>query len=391
MNIAMQAVVAPSLAASPSGSATRAARRHVAARAGARAPAGNTAAGAPTRRPCRSGSRLERVALRPGRRFASAPVSPRVGTNALGGSFDDADPASSSSSSAAVAKSEEQVGNVAEVAAWVGAAVAFGLGVGAVMGAEKAEEFFAGYLLEQSLSVDNLFVFVLVFDYFKVPLASQPRVLNYGIWGAMVMRAAMIIAGYEAVTNFKPILLVFAGVLIFSSYKLIAEGEEEEEEDMSENAIVKFCSNLLPVSKEYDGENFFTTENGAKIATPLLLCLCVIELSDVVFAVDSIPAVFGITGDPFIVYSSNIFAIMGLRSLFAFVATMVAELEYLQTAVAAVLGFVGCKMVVEFGGVEIPTEASLAVVVGMLGAGVALSLAKKDDGETDDKDVDKAA
>ena len=202
-----------------------------------------------------------------------------------------------------VAKSEEQVGNMAEVAAWVGAAVAFGLGVGAVMGAEKAEEFFAGYLLEQSLSVDNLFVFVLVFDYFKVPLASQPRVLNYGIWGAMVMRAAMIIAGYEAVTNFKPILLVFAGVLIFSSYKLIAEGEEEEEEDMSENAIVKFCSNLLPVSKDYDGENFFTTENGAKIATPLLLCLCVIELSDVVFAVDSIPAVFGITEDPFIVYS----------------------------------------------------------------------------------------
>ena len=386
----MQAVVAPMLAASPSGSATRAARRHVAARAGARAPAGNTAAGAPTRRPCRSGSRLDgRVALRPGRRFASAPVSPRVGTNALGGSFDDADPASSSSS--AVAKeSEEQVGNVAEVAAWVGAAVAFGLGVGAVMGAEKAEEFFAGYLLEQSLSVDNLFVFVLVFDYFKVPLASQPRVLNYGIWGAMVMRAAMIVAGYEAVTNFKPILLVFAGVLIFSSYKLIAEGEEEEEEDMSENAIVKFCSGLLPVSKEYDGENFFTTENGAKIATPLLLCLCVIELSDVVFAVDSIPAVFGITEDPFIVYSSNIFAIMGLRSLFAFVATMVAELEYLQTAVAAVLGFVGCKMVVEFGGVEIPTEASLAVVVGMLGAGVALSLAKKDDGDGD-KDVDKAA
>ena len=300
-------------------------------------------------------------------------------TRALGGSFDETDPVPAG----AVAKTEsgeetEQVGNMAEVAAWVGAAVVFGLGIGAVQGAGKAEEFFAGYLLEQSLSVDNLFVFVLVFDYFKVPLASQPRVLNYGIWGAMVMRAAMIIAGYEAVTNFKPILLVFAGVLIFSSYKLIAEGDEEEEEDMSENAIVKFCSGLLPVSTEYDDDNFFTMENGAKIATPLLLCLCVIELSDVVFAVDSIPAVFGITEDPLIVYSSNIFAIMGLRSLFAFVATMVAELEYLQTAVAAVLGFVGCKMVAEFGGAEIPTEASLAVVVGMLGAGVALSLAKKD-------------
>ena len=167
---------------------------------------------------------------------------------------------------------------------------------------------------------------------------------------------------------------------------LITE-EEEEEEDMSENAIVQCCSNLLPVSEEYDGDNFFTevrndeTGEMIKMATPLLLCLCVIELSDVVFAVDSIPAVFGVTQDPFIVYSSNIFAILGLRSLFAFVAVMVAELEYLQTAVAAVLGFVGCKMVAEFGGVEVSTEASLAVVVGMLGAGVALSLAKKDDEE----------
>ena len=203
---------------------------------------------------------------------------------------------------------------MAEVAAWVGAATLFGLGVGAVVGPKQAEEYFAGYLLEQSLSVDNLFVFVLVFDYFKVPLPQQQKVLGYGIGGAMAMRAAMIVAGYEAVTNFKPVLLVFAGVLIFSSYKLITEEGEEEEEDMSENAIVKFCSGLLPVSKDFDGDNFFTVENGVKTATPLLLCLCVIELSDVVFAVDSIPAVFGVTQDPFIVYSSNIFAILGLRS-----------------------------------------------------------------------------
>ena len=150
--------------------------------------------------------------------------------------------------------------------------------------------------------------------------------LGYGIGGAMAMRAAMIVAGYEAITNFKPILLVFAGILIFSSYKLIAE-EEEEEEDMSQNAIVKFASSLVPVSDEYDGYNFFTLVDGVKTATPLLLCLVVIELSDVVFAVDSIPAVFGVTQDPLIVYSSNIFAILGLRSLYAFVATMVAELE----------------------------------------------------------------
>lgn len=306
---------------------------------------------------------------------------------ALGGSFDETDPETAlKASSETVEEASEGEGSMTEVALWVGAATLFGLGVGATMGAGKAEEYFSGYLLEQSLSVDNLFVFVLVFDYFKVPMKQQQKVLSYGIGGAMAMRAAMIVAGYEAVTNFKPVLLVFAGILIFSSYKLITE-EEEEEEDMSENAIVKFCSNLLPVSEEYDGDNFFTevrndeTGEMIKMATPLLLCLCVIELSDVVFAVDSIPAVFGVTQDPFIVYSSNIFAILGLRSLFAFVAVMVAELEYLQTAVAAVLGFVGCKMVAGFGGVEISTEASLAVVVGMLGAGVALSLTKKDDEE----------
>jgi len=318
----MNAMSRASLVASPSGSTMRARRRAVAPAAG---HAKDRRAAPPLGIRCGlSTGRAPTLRSKP-RTYTPASTV----TRALGGSFDETDPVPAG----AVAKTEageetEQVGNMAEVAAWVGAAVVFGLGIGAVQGAGKAEEFFAGYLLEQSLSVDNLFVFVLVFDYFKVPLASQPRVLNYGIWGAMVMRAAMIIAGYEAVTNFKPILLVFAGVLIFSSYKLIAEGDEEEEEDMSENAIVKFCSGLLPVSTEYDGDNFFTMENGAKIATPLLLCLCVIELSDVVFAVDSIPAVFGITEDPLIVYSSNIFAIMGLRSLFAFVATMVAELEY---------------------------------------------------------------
>ena len=321
-------------------------------------------AGAPSKRRVRAERRVAPV---------SQPPSHTVGPlRALGGSMDETDPET------ALAENPAAGGNMAEVAAWVGAATLFGLGIGAVVGPKQAEEYFAGYLLEQSLSVDNLFVFVLVFDYFKVPLAQQQKVLTYGIGGAMAMRAAMIVAGYEAVTNFKPVLLIFAGVLIFSSYKLIAE-EEEEEEDMSENAIVKFCSGLLPVSKDFDGDNFFTVENGVKTATPLLLCLCVIELSDVVFAVDSIPAVFGVTQDPFIVYTSNIFAILGLRSLYAFVATLVAELEYLQTAVAAVLGFVGFKMVAEFGGMEVSTEASLAVVVGMLGAGVALSLYKSDD------------
>lgn len=263
--------------------------------------------------------------------------------------------------------------DVAIVAACLGVSCAFGAGIGAVEGADKASEYFAGYLLEQSLSVDNLFVFVLLFEYFKVPPERQTRVLNYGIVGALVMRAVMVGAGVELIENFQPILLVFAGILIFSSYKLLAEGEEEEE-DMGDNAIVKFVGNFLEVSEDYDGDNFFTVQNGVKMATPLLLVLAVVEISDVVFAVDSIPAVFGVTKDPFIVYTSNLFAILSLRQLYTLISKAVGELKYLQTAVALVLGFIGAKMIVEYAGVEIPTEASLAVVVTMLGGGVGASL-----------------
>jgi TerC family integral membrane protein len=282
---------------------------------------------------------------------------------------------------------DEKNTDVAVVAAVLGAACAFGAFIGATQGADKASEYFAGYLLEQSLSVDNLFVFVLVFEYFKVPQERQTRVLNYGIFGALLMRAVMVLAGVQVVENFKPTLLVFAGILIFSSYKLLSEGDEDEEEDMSDNAIVKFCSNFIEVSEDYDGDNFFTVQNGVKIATPLLLVLAVIEVSDVVFAVDSIPAVFGVTTDPFIVYTSNLFAIMSLRQLYGLISKAVGELKYLQTAVALVLGFIGVKMCVEFAGVDIPTEASLAVVATMLGGGVGASvLLPNDEDEGGEKD-----
>ena len=262
-----------------------------------------------------------------------------------------------------------------EVALWVGAACLFGAGIGFVQGVDKASEYFAGYLLEQSLSVDNLFVFILVFDYFKVPESTQPKVLSYGIVGAMIMRAAMILAGATAIEDFEPVLLVFAGILIFSSYKLLANNEEEEEEDLKDSAIVTFCSSMIQVSDEYDGDNFWTTakDGVTKMATPLLLVVAVIELSDVVFAVDSIPAVFGVTKDPFIVYTSNIFAICGLRSLFGFVSAVVSELEYLETSVAVVLGFIGVKMVADYAGYPMSTEASLAVVATLLSGGVAAS------------------
>lgn len=266
-------------------------------------------------------------------------------------------------------------GDVKQLALYVGATAVFGAGVGAVMGIEPAEQFFAGYLLEQSLSIDNLFVFILVFRYFKTDAAGQDKVLGYGIGGAAVMRFVLILLGSAAVEQFRPILLVFAATLLYASYSLLTGGGEEEEEDMANNWIVNSCRKVISVSDTYDGDNFFTMANGVKVATPLLLVVAVIELSDVVFAVDSIPAIFGVTTDPFIVYTSNMFAILSLRALYGFVATVVDELEYLQTAVALVLGFIGLKLVGEVGlNVEISTLASLVVVVALLGGGVAASL-----------------
>lgn len=179
--------------------------------------------------------------------------------------------------------------------AWVGAASLFGIGLLVAFGPETSEEFFAGYLVEQSLSVDNLFVFLLLFEYFKVPMESQDRVLNWGIFGAIVMRATMIGIGAAALQNFHEILLVFAGILVYSSAKALIPAEEEEEEDPSENAIVKFSQSIMSSTQEFDGDRFFTIVEGVKKATPLFICMIAVEISDVVFAVDSIPAVFGVT------------------------------------------------------------------------------------------------
>nr|GMD67614.1 thylakoid membrane protein TERC, chloroplastic [Ipomoea batatas] len=244
--------------------------------------------------------------------------------------------------------SENYVSSVRIVALCVLSAVVFGVGLGFKDGIGKASEFFAGYILEQSLSVDNLFVFVLIFKYFKVPLMYQNRVLSYGIAGAIIFRLSIILLGTAT-------LQLFA--------------EEDEDTDLSDNFIVKTCQRFIPVT--------CVTHFGQ--ATPLLLTVAVIELSDIAFAVDSIPAVFGVTRDPFIVFSSNIFAILGLRSLYTLISESMAELEYLQPAIAVVLGFIGCKMILDFFGFHVTTEASLAVVATCLGAGVLLSLAKKSD------------
>ncbi|KAL6624330.1 hypothetical protein ACP70R_031651 [Stipagrostis hirtigluma subsp. patula] len=261
------------------------------------------------------------------------------------------------------------------------AAVLFGVSIALKDGAEKASEYFAGYLLEQSLSVDNLFVFVLVFKYFKVPKEYQNRVLSYGIAGAVVFRAVMIILGVATIQRFEAVNLLLALILLFTSYKLFAK--EEEESDLSDNFIVKTCQKFIPVADYYDDNRFFTNQDGLWKATPLLLTLAVIELSDIAFAIDSIPAVFGVTRDPLIILSSNIFAISGLRSLYVLISESMAELEYLQPAIGIVLGFIGTKMIFDFSGYHIPTEASLAVVTTCLSGGVILSLRKASKEERD--------
>ena len=280
------------------------------------------------------------------------------------------------------ALTEKEEGLVTDLAVKVAAAVAFGAFIDLQFGFDKAEAYFTGYILEQTLSVDNLFVFILLFDYFKVPEKGKDRVLSFGIYTAAVLRGVLILLGSELVEKFEPILLLFAGILLYSAYEVLFKGDEDEEEDLNESAIVKFCKQFIDVSEDYDEDKFFTVENGIKVATPLLLVLAVVELSDLIFAVDSIPAVFGVTKDPFIVYTSNMFAIIGLRSLFTVVSSAMAKLQYLEKAVGTVLGFVGLKMVADFGGFHISNTQSLLVVFSIVGAGIGLSLIADDEPET---------
>eukprot|EP00256_Glycine_max_P043154 XP_006594092.1 thylakoid membrane protein TERC, chloroplastic isoform X2 [Glycine max] len=251
---------------------------------------------------------------------------------------------------------QESLGNegynssVRTVALWVCTAVAFGVGLGFKEGFDKASEFFAGYILEQSLSVDNLFVFVLIFNYFKVPVTYQNRVLSYGIAGAVVFRLTIILIGTATLQRFEAVNLLLAAILLYSSSKLFAS--EEDESDLSDNFVVKTCQKFIPVTTYYDGNRFITNLDGVWKATPLLLTVAVIELSDIAFAVDSIPAVFGVTRDPFVVFTSNLFAILGLRSLFLIISEGMSELKYLQPSIAVVLGFIGVKMILDYFGMR---------------------------------------
>ncbi|CAM9319720.1 unnamed protein product [Ectocarpus fasciculatus] len=251
------------------------------------------------------------------------------------------------------------------------------MGTWVVKGKTSALEFFAGYIVEQSLSVDNLFIFIMLFDYFKVPAEFQSRVLNWGIIGAVSMRAIMIVVGVAAIQRFRGVMLVFAGILVVSSLKLLMEGVEEDHADSSAlegNMVLRVANWMMDSTDYYDGEKFFTLVNGAKKATPLLLCLICIEMTDFVFAVDSIPAVLAISQDTFIVYASNVFAICAMRSIYTLVSHAISDLPYLKPAVALVLGFVGGKMFAEFFHYEIGVGTSLTVVCGLLAIGAIASV-----------------
>ena len=235
----------------------------------------------------------------------------------------------------------------------------------------KSLEFLTGYLIEKSLAVDNIFVFLLIFTYFAVPTHFQKRVLMIGIIGAIVLRTIMILVGGWLLAEFHWILYVFGAFLVLTGVKMWwAAGQEP---DLDDNPALKLLRKLLPVSKNYDGERFWTVENGKKIATPLFMVICLIALTDVIFAVDSIPAIFAITTDPFIVLTSNVFAILGLRAMYFLLAAVANKFHLLNYGLSVILVFIGTKMCL-IDIYKIPVAVSLGVVVGILAVTMLLSL-----------------
>ena len=257
-------------------------------------------------------------------------------------------------------------------AAWVILALLFNLGLWHYAGPQKALEFFTGYLIEYSLSVDNIFVFALLFSYFAVPAKFQHRVLFWGILGALVMRAIMIVAGTVLIAKFAWIIYVFGAFLILTGIKMIVKRDEEFHPER--NPVVKWFKRLMPVTNEYREDKFFVRENGIRLATPLFVVLLLVEVSDLIFAVDSIPAIFAVTTDPFIVYTSNVFAILGLRSLYFALAGVMNKFHYLKIGLGVVLSFVGVKMILAHTAWKLDTLISLAVILLVLAAAVVLSL-----------------
>ena len=257
-------------------------------------------------------------------------------------------------------------------AVWIGLALGFALLVHRWMGPGKSLEFITGYLLEESLSVDNLFVFILLFSYFKVPPEQERTVLFWGILGALIMRGLFIVAGVSLIGRVHWLLYCFGGFLIYSGFQL-ARQSDDKKMDPSRNLALRLARKFLPVTDSYDGNKFFTVRDAKRFATPLFVVLLVVETTDVLFATDSIPAVLAITRDPFIVYTSNVFAILGLRSLYFALSGMMKLFHHLHYGLAVVLMFIGAKMLASIK-YEIPTWVALTVIAGVLGLSILASL-----------------
>lgn len=256
---------------------------------------------------------------------------------------------------------------------WLG----IGLSLGhATEGHQAALDFFTGYLIEKSLSIDNLFVIAVIFSFFKIPLKYQHRILFWGIVGALVFRGIMIGVGSVLIAKFFWMNYIFGALLIFTAGKMLMD--KGEELDLETNTLIKFIKKFYPVTTEIHSHNFFSKINGKKAITPLFLALIVIETSDVFFAIDSIPAIFSITTDPFIVFTSNVFAILGLRSLYFAIASLMESLRYLKTSLVFLLAFVGMKLMLAHH-FHIPTWASLSIIGGILAVGIVASVLRNND------------
>jgi tellurite resistance protein TerC len=262
-----------------------------------------------------------------------------------------------------------------EAATWVGIWVTLGLGFGGwiflTRGATSGAEYLAGYLIEYSLSMDNVFVFAVLFSYFAVPPQYQHRLLFWGVLGAIVFRAIFILAGTALLQSFHFVIYVFGALLLFTAWRMVTAGTENM--DPSANPILRLMRRVIRVTDDFDGQRFFTRRNGALWATPLFAALVVVETSDIMFAIDSVPAILAITTDTFIVFTSNAFAIMGLRSLYFLLAGLIERFEYLKYGLAALLAFAGVKMLLS-DVIHIDVWLSLGIIVLILGVSVAISL-----------------
>jgi len=261
------------------------------------------------------------------------------------------------------------------VAAWVSLAALFGGAIWLSLGHVQALEYFTGYIIEYSLSVDNMFVFMMIFSYFAIAPEYQPEVLLWGILGAVIMRFIFIFVGIQLITTFEFMIYVFGLLLVYTSVKMFF-AKDDAGFDPGKMPVLKIFKKIMPFNAEYRGKKFFIKENGKIYATTLLSTLVIIEISDLIFAVDSIPAVLSITQDTFVVYTSNIFAIIGLRSLYFLLSGMAGKFEYLKYGIAVILAFVGVKMLISHF-YRIPTWASLLTIVAVLAVAVIASLIKQ--------------